>query len=211
MERAVKDYCDKPDRLELHNPSAWFTHHAHELAFRADPEQLDTGARNWLRDERVKDTARHAADKGGGKSFEKAKARNAGGDRGGARGGGDGRGRFGGGRGRVGAGTISGADSVKARPSGAVVGRATGGRPPERLQQKVDAPHGSGPVGEGVAVSPPTLNDSASERRPGGGEPYLHGHRATSDLVSIFPSLRGRGGATAGRGRGGRGNPGRGF
>ena len=50
----MKDYCDKPDRLDLHNPSAWFTHHAHELAFRADPEDLDAGARDWLKDEHVK-------------------------------------------------------------------------------------------------------------------------------------------------------------
>ncbi|CAM9831838.1 unnamed protein product, partial [Ectocarpus sp. 12 AP-2014] len=104
MERAVKDYCDKPDRLELHNPSAWFTHHAHELCFRSDPEALEAGARDWLNDEKIK---------AGGRNRDKEKAaRKARGER--VNGGGGGRG--------------SGSGWVSRGGGSRVMGRGRGGR-----------------------------------------------------------------------------------
>ncbi|CAM9480309.1 unnamed protein product, partial [Choristocarpus tenellus] len=63
VERAVKDYCDKPDRLDLWNPSAWFTHHAHQLAFRDDPDKLEEGGEAWLKAEQE---AREGSKKGRG-------------------------------------------------------------------------------------------------------------------------------------------------
>lgn len=188
MERAVKDYCDKPDRLELHNPSAWFTHHAHELAFRADPEDFDAGARDWLDHEHsMKDTRRLTrGDKGNGDSTRGSRGvfggRAPGQERKGGR---RGRGGIIGGRGK------HGGDS-----------RASSDVPSGQQQKTAYAPG----YARGVL-------DTATDRSVGGSSSASFievgelKHKTSPDLVSIFPSLRGRGGAAIGR-RGGRG---RGF
>lgn len=188
MERAVKDYCDKPDRLDLHNPSAWFTHHAHELAFRADPEDLDTGARDWLDHERSMKDARHLTrgDKGNGDS---ARSR----------------------------GVFGGRDSGKERKRGAcgrdgavIDGRGKHGGDSRALS---DVSRGQQKKTAYAPGYSPGVSDTATERSEGGssGASFIQvgelKGNTSSDLVSIFPSLRGRGGAAAGR-RGGRG---RGF
>lgn len=188
MERAVKDYCDKPDRLELHNPSAWFTHHAHELAFRADPEDLDAGARDWLdREHSMKDTKRLTRGGKGNRDSTRGSrgvfgGRNPGQER-----------KRGGGRGRGGV---------------VIDGRGKHGRD---SRASSDVP--SGQYAPGYA---PGVSDTVTPRSVGGSSSAsfiqvgeLKG-KTSSDLVSIFPSLRGRGGAATGR-RGGRGGRGRGF
>lgn len=208
MERAVKDYCDKPDRLELHNPSAWFTHHAHELAFRADPENLDAGARDWLNDERIK---------AGGRSRDKDRAAKKGrGERGsGGRGhGGGGREKRGrgmggrgpgaeGGRGRGGDGGRAGHEGAGIENSSATEAKNTShaAKGGTRDQQRDGSGGVRGLGREPAKVAPPV--DQAKGQYP------RRDQRDTSDLMSIFPSLRGRGngreGSMAGRGGGGRG------
>lgn len=257
MERAVKDYCDKPDRLELHNPSAWFTHHAHELCFRSDPEDLEAGARDWLNDEKIK---------AGGRSRDKERAaKKARGERvnggGGGSGGGGGRGsgwvsRGGGsrimGRGRgggVGMGLGGGGDADRgggggggrggAEPRGAAsfpaagtrgvssaaaaTGDAGGGdgssasasaRGVNEEWAKIWAPGGDPVEGQQGGGTPGER--AGGDGGAAGGEservPQQQQQRDTSDLMSIFPSLRGRGGGRGGTmgGRGG-GGGGRGF
>ncbi len=221
MERAVKDYCDKPDRLELHNPSAWFTHHAHELCFRSDPEDLEAGARDWLNDEKIKAGGR-SRDKE--RAAKKARGERVNGPAGGRGGGGSGRGstgwvsRGGGsrimGRGRGGSGRGDGGRGE--RGDGGDAGGTGGGG-------GADGGSGRGGVGVGVTkkegegaarIRPPGDPASGRGRGQGGGvegaESERYSQRDTSDLMSIFPSLRGRGGGRA-AGVGGRGGGGRGF
>lgn len=218
MERAVKDYCDKPDRLELHNPSAWFTHHAHELCFRSDPEDLEAGARDWLNDEKIK---------AGGRSRDKERAaKKARGERvdGPARG--MGRGGSGSGRGSS-SGWVSrgGGSRIMGQGRGGV-GRGNGGRGGRGDGGDAGGSGGGegggrGGVGVGAAktevaarIRPPGDPAAGGGRGGGGGvqgaESERYSQRDTSDLMSIFPSLRGRGGGRAG-GVGGRGGGGRGF
>ncbi|CAM9876193.1 unnamed protein product [Pylaiella littoralis] len=254
MERAVKDYCDKPDRLELHNPSAWFTHHAHELCFRSDPEDLEAGARDWLNDEKTKAGGRNrdkekAAKKargervnggGGGGSSSSAGGRG-GGSRGSgwvSRGGGSrimGRGRGGGGMGRGdgdadaddGGGGGGGGGGAESR--GAASLPAAGGAPAGGDDADSGARPSGGACARGVdkelakvwAPGDPAAGRQGGrgERAGGDGDGGAAGaeserypqQRDTSDLMSIFPSLRGRGGGRGGTmgGRGGGG--GRGF
>lgn len=231
MERAVKDYCDKPDRLELHNPSAWFTHHAHELCFRSDPEDLEAGARDWLKDEKIK---------AGGRSRDKDRAaRKARGER--VNGGGGGSGRGAGGRGGGGSGWVSrgGGSRIMGRGRGGfgAGGRGGGGGgdggttgPSRASGQTAAVPVASNGAGsdagvvakkEGARIRPPAdpaagfgRGRGAAGDGDGDGGERAEGERErqrdVSDLVSIFPSLRGRGGGRAG-GMGGRGGGGRGF
>lgn len=226
----MKDYCDKPDRLELHNPSAWFTHHAHELCFRSDPEDLEAGARDWLNDEKVKAS---------GRSRDKDRAaRKARGERINVGGGGRGAGGAGsGGRGGGGSGWVSrgGGSRIIGQGRG---GFGAGGRtgPGRASVQTASAPAASdGAETSAGADAGVTKVEGARVRTPvdpaagfgrgdgaagdGGGDGGDGGERAegerkkqrdTSDLMSIFPSLRGRGGGRAG-GMGGRGGGGRGF
>lgn len=241
MERAVKDYCDKPDRLELHNPSAWFTHHAHELAFRADPQDLDAGARDWLHSERVKAGGR---DRDREKAAKKARGgeRRNGGEWSGGRGGGGGRSsRPGrgmsardGGRGTSGGRSVSGGTSsgdVRSGRGGPAIGSADGRRKEGFSRDETSGVGDTSSGGQqdgheeearragGARIGPP-LGPAASRggqrdgnHGEGGGReeryPRREQQRDSSDLMSIFPSLRGRGGGRggtmAGRGGGGRG------
>ena len=266
MERAVKDYCDKPDRLDLHNPSAWFTHHAHELAFRADPEDLDAGARDWLKDEHVKAGGRSrdkekAAKKargertggggrgggrstwvpsgrggrgrgggGGGRGLGFAAGRGGGGGRGGRgsdfAGGSDGSGAGGGegGRGSSSGGRGGGGDGSGSRSGSAIADVDSANAPPLAVpaarEQHAESAAADDAVGVGggrpggVRIRPP-VDPAARDREGGGGwegERYpRREQRDTSDLMSIFPSLRGRGGGRGGGPMAGRSGGGRGF
>eukprot|EP00903_Cladosiphon_okamuranus_P011655 g10963.t1 len=215
MERAVKDYCDKPDRLELHNPSAWFTHHAHELCFRADPEDLEAGSRDWLNDEKIKASGR-SRDRD--RAAKKARGEQVNVGRGGGRGavGAGPGGRGGGGSGRVSRG--GGSRIMGQERGGFGAGGRTGpGRVPVQTASAPGASDGAETgAGAGLAEKEAPVAPAAGLGRgggPAGGDGGDGGERAegerkrqrdTSDLMSIFPSLRGRGGGRAG-GMGGRG------
>lgn len=222
MERAVKDYCDKPDRLDLQNPSAWFTHHAHELCFRADPEQLEAGARDWLNGEKTK---------AAGRDRDRQKAAMKG--RGGGGGGGCGRRGSGGGE-RFGTGGRGGASANDRGGRGAKSWERSGERTVVKIEGLPTVPAGTESEGWGASKSTTgsvtnmdadaeggmstSWNGTTRKERGSAGGVELSEHNAPrhtgkSDLMSIFPSLRGRGGGSGSRqgGRGGRGGGGRGF
>lgn len=184
MERAVKDYCDKPDRLDLHNPSAWFTHHAHQLAFKANPDSLDADAKAWRKDECVKAAGRDRSNN------EKRMKRDRGDPAGGRGAGGRGRGAMGG-RGRGGEDSRAGRNDDKADGKAF----ATSNKETEAGFFARDR-HSDGL--EEVGEARRRKVESSGDRG-----------RGNSDLASIFPSLRGRGqgrgGAMGGRGAGGQG------